>query len=108
MSDKVWFITGASRGFGRIWAEGALARGDKVVATARAVEALSGLAETYGDAVLPLALDVTERDQVEAAIAQAHAQFGRLDVVVNNARRSGDAGGRSYLAGDLTNARHKS
>ncbi len=40
MSEKVWFITGASRGFGRIWAEGALARGDKVVATARSVESL--------------------------------------------------------------------
>jgi NADP-dependent 3-hydroxy acid dehydrogenase YdfG len=66
MSGKIWFITGASRGFGRIWAEGALARGDQVVATARSVEALSGLAETYGDAVLPLALDVTRREQVEA------------------------------------------
>jgi NADP-dependent 3-hydroxy acid dehydrogenase YdfG len=85
MSEKIWFITGASRGFGRIWAEGALARGDKVVATARSVESLSGLAETYGDAVLPLALDVTKRDQVEAVIPQAHAHFGRLDVVINNA-----------------------
>ncbi len=60
MSDKVWFITGASRGFGRIWAEGALARGDKVVATARSVESLSDLAEKYGDAVLPLALETVE------------------------------------------------
>jgi NAD(P)-dependent dehydrogenase (short-subunit alcohol dehydrogenase family) len=51
-SGKTWFITGASRGFGRIWAEGALARGDKVVATARAVGSLSGLVEKYGDAVL--------------------------------------------------------
>jgi NADP-dependent 3-hydroxy acid dehydrogenase YdfG len=85
MSDKVWFITGASRGFGRIWAEGALARGDKVVATARSVELLSGLADKYGDAVLPLALDVTKREQVEAVIPKAHAHFGRLDVVINNA-----------------------
>ena len=44
MHGKVWFITGASRGFGRIWAEGALERGDKVVATARSVESLSGVA----------------------------------------------------------------
>jgi NADP-dependent 3-hydroxy acid dehydrogenase YdfG len=88
MSEKVWFITGASRGFGRVWAEGALERGDKVVATARSVESLSGLAEKYGDAVLPLALDVTKREQVEAVIPKAHAQFGRLDVVINNA---GDA-----------------
>jgi len=85
MSKKVWFITGASRGFGRIWAEGALARGDKVVATARSVESLSDLAKKYGDAVLPLALDVTKREQVEAVIAKAHAHFGRLDVVINNA-----------------------
>jgi len=85
MSDKIWFITGASRGFGRIWAEGALARGDKVVATARSVESLSGLAEKYGDAVLAMALDVTKREQVEAVIPRAHAHFGRLDVVINNA-----------------------
>ena len=84
-SNKVWFITGASRGFGRIWAEGALARGDKVVATARSVESLSDLAEKYGDAVLTLALDVTKREQVEAVIPKAHAHFGRLDVVINNA-----------------------
>jgi NADP-dependent 3-hydroxy acid dehydrogenase YdfG len=85
MSDKIWFITGASRGFGRIWAEGALARGDKVVATARSVNSLSDLAKKYGDAVLPLALDVTKREQVEAVIPKAHAHFGRLDVVINNA-----------------------
>lgn len=85
MSEKIWFITGASRGFGRVWAEGALARGDKVVATARSAAALSELSERYGDAVLPLALDVTKRDQVEAAVAKAHAHFGRLDVVINNA-----------------------
>ncbi len=78
MSEKVWFITGASRGFGRIWAEGALARGDKVVATARSVDSLSGLAKKYGDAVLPLALDVTKREQVQAVIPKAHAHFGRL------------------------------
>jgi len=85
MSKKVWFITGASRGFGRIWAEGALSRGDKVVATARSLESLSDLAKKYGDAVLPLALDVTKREQVEAVIPKAHAHFGRLDVVINNA-----------------------
>ena len=85
MSDKVWVITGGSRGFGRIWAEGALARGDKVVATARSVESLSGLAEKYGAAVLPLMLDVTKREQIEAVIPKAHAHFGRLDVVINNA-----------------------
>jgi len=85
MSDKIWFITGASRGFGRVWTEGALERGDKVVATARSTTAFSELSKQYGDAILPLALDVTKRDQVEAVVAHAHAYFGRLDVVINNA-----------------------
>ncbi|WP_242124039.1 SDR family NAD(P)-dependent oxidoreductase [Sphingobium sp. Sx8-8] len=85
MSEKIWFITGASRGFGRLWAEAALARGDKVAATARSVEGVADLAERYGDAVLPLAMDVTNREQVANAVARAHAFFGRLDVVLNNA-----------------------
>ncbi len=85
MNNKVWFITGASRGFGRIWAEAALERGDKVAATARKVEDVADLAQRFGDAVLPLALDVTDADQVKQSVAQAHAHFGRLDVVVNNA-----------------------
>lgn len=85
MSEKVWFITGASRGFGRIWAEGALARGDKVVATARSADSLADLAAKYGDSVLTLSLDVTKRDQIEQVIPKAFAHFGRLDVVINNA-----------------------
>ncbi len=60
--SKTWFITGASKGFGREWAEAALERGDKVAATARRPETLDALVETYGDAVLPLQLDVTDRD----------------------------------------------
>ena len=52
--SKVWFITGASKGFGREWAEAALERGDKVAATARKVDTLSALVETYGDSVLPI------------------------------------------------------
>lgn len=82
---KVWFITGASRGFGRIWTEAALQRGDKVAATARSLASLADLQAAYGANVLPLALDVTQPDQVTAAVAQAHAHFGRLDVVLNNA-----------------------
>ncbi len=85
MADKIWFITGASRGFGRIWAEAALARGDRVAATARDAASVADLAERFGDAALPLALDVTRPEQVRQAVAQAHARFGRLDVVVNNA-----------------------
>src|ERR1700689_4099396 len=54
---KVWFITGTSKGFGRIWAEAALERGDQVVATARDVDTLSALVADHGDAVLALALD---------------------------------------------------
>jgi len=84
-NSKVWFITGASRGFGRIWAEAALQRGDKVAATARNVASLATLKEKYGESVLPLELDVTKAGQAEAAITQAHAHFGRLDVVLNNA-----------------------
>ncbi len=85
MNSKVWFITGASRGFGRIWAEAALQRGDKVAATAREPASMADLTERFGDAVLPLALDVTDADQVKQAVGQAHTHFGRLDVVVNNA-----------------------
>lgn len=82
---KVWFITGASRGFGRIWAEAALKRGDKVAATARRLESIADLNEKYGSNVLTLALDVTRAEQVQAAVSQAHGHFGRLDVVLNNA-----------------------
>ena len=84
-STKIWFITGASRGFGRIWTEAALARGDKVAATARNVDSIADLNEKYGDNVLTLALDVTRPEQVKAAVEQAHAHFGRLDIVFNNA-----------------------
>jgi NAD(P)-dependent dehydrogenase (short-subunit alcohol dehydrogenase family) len=83
--SKTWFITGTSKGFGRIWAEAALARGDRVTATARNPETLADLADRYGDNVLTLALDVTDKAAVDAAVAQAHERFGRLDVVVNNA-----------------------
>lgn len=82
---KVWLITGTSKGFGRLWAEAALARGDKVVATARNVGSLKDLKSRYGENVLTLALDVTDRSAAFAAVNQGHKQFGRLDVVVNNA-----------------------
>ncbi|WP_283606284.1 SDR family NAD(P)-dependent oxidoreductase, partial [Mycolicibacterium poriferae] len=85
MSGKVWFITGTSRGFGREWAIAALERGDKVAATARDVATLDGLAAEHGDALLPIQLDVTDRDADFAAVKAAHDHFGRLDIVVNNA-----------------------
>ena len=83
--QKVWFVTGASRGFGRVWTEAALKRGDKVVATARDPRTLDGLVGSYGDAVLALPLDVTDREAVFAAVSQAHRHFGRLDVILCNA-----------------------
>ena len=85
MAQKTWFITGTSRGFGREWAVAALERGDRVAATARDVHSLDDLAEQYGDAVLRIALDVTDRLAVFAAVKQAVEHFGKLDVVVNNA-----------------------
>jgi NADP-dependent 3-hydroxy acid dehydrogenase YdfG len=84
-NGKIWFITGASRGFGRVWADAALKRGDKVAATARKLESIADLKEKYGDNVLTLELDVTKADQVKTAVEQAHAHFGKLDIVFNNA-----------------------
>jgi NAD(P)-dependent dehydrogenase (short-subunit alcohol dehydrogenase family) len=83
--SKVWFITGTSRGFGRVWAEAALGRGDRVAATARDPKSLDALVEKYGDRVLPLALDVTDRAAALAAVKAATEHFGRLDIVINNA-----------------------
>jgi NAD(P)-dependent dehydrogenase (short-subunit alcohol dehydrogenase family) len=82
---KTWFITGASRGFGRIWTEAALERGDKVTATARKLEDAADLKDRFGDAVLPLALDVTNPEQVVQVVQQAYKHFGKLDVLINNA-----------------------
>ncbi|MEU4603455.1 SDR family oxidoreductase [Kribbella sp. NPDC023972] len=83
--SRIWFITGTSRGFGRIWAEAALGRGDKVAATARNIATLADLVDRYGDRVLPIPLDVIDRPAVELAVKTAHDHCGRLDVVVNNA-----------------------
>jgi NAD(P)-dependent dehydrogenase (short-subunit alcohol dehydrogenase family) len=81
MSAKTWFITGASRGFGREWAIAALER----AATARDTASLDDLVERFGERLLPLQLDVTDREADFAAVRRAHDHFGRLDVVVNNA-----------------------
>lgn len=85
MPSKIWFITGTSKGFGRIWAEAALVRGDRVVATARDIKALQALVDTYGDLVLPLALNVDDKAAVDATVVKAIAHFGRIDVAINNA-----------------------
>jgi NAD(P)-dependent dehydrogenase (short-subunit alcohol dehydrogenase family) len=85
MSDRTWLITGASRGLGRSFAQAALAAGDRVAATARDTSTLGDLVAEHGDAIVPIELDVTDRDAAFAAVAHAHDRLGRLDVVVNNA-----------------------
>ncbi|MDP4097790.1 oxidoreductase [Paenibacillus sp. P96] len=82
---KVWLITGSSRGIGRNLVEEVLQRGDQVVAGARRPEQLNDLTAKYGARILPVALDVTDVAQVEAAVQQAIDTFGVLDVLVNNA-----------------------
>ena len=82
---KTWLITGTTSGFGHEWTRAALERGDRVAATARSVDRLAPLVEEFGDAVLPVALDVTDRAAAFAAVRAAATRFGGLDVVVNNA-----------------------
>lgn len=82
--DPVWFITGCSTGFGRSLAEAVLARGERVVATARDVARVADL-EGASDRLLSLALDVTDDAQIAAAVDAARERFGRVDVLVNNA-----------------------
>jgi NADP-dependent 3-hydroxy acid dehydrogenase YdfG len=84
-TNKVWFITGSSRGFGRIWTEAILKRGDRVAATARKLSSIADLKEKYGDNILTLELDVKNAAQVKAIVEQAYNHFGRLDIVLNNA-----------------------
>jgi NAD(P)-dependent dehydrogenase (short-subunit alcohol dehydrogenase family) len=85
MADRNWFITGASRGFGRSFTQAALAAGDRVAATARDTSSLDDLVAEHGDALVPIELDVTDHDAVFVAVRHAHDRLGRLDVVVNNA-----------------------
>jgi NAD(P)-dependent dehydrogenase (short-subunit alcohol dehydrogenase family) len=82
---KVWFITGASSGFGRLLAEYLLSLGANVVATARQPDTLNDLTLRYAANSQILALDVTKPAQVDAAVKDALARFGHVDVLVNNA-----------------------
>src|SRR5207248_3365512 len=84
-TDRVWLITGCSAGFGRELALAALAAGDRVVATARQPHRLADLVAAGGERVRTAPLDVTDEVQVCAAVACTLAEFGRIDVVVNNA-----------------------
>ncbi|TCD18618.1 SDR family NAD(P)-dependent oxidoreductase [Pedobacter psychrodurus] len=83
--SKIILITGASRGFGKIWAKALLERGDKVAATARNTADLNDLVEAYGDAVLPVQLDVNDRDACFAVVEKVKQHFGHIDVLINNA-----------------------
>jgi NAD(P)-dependent dehydrogenase (short-subunit alcohol dehydrogenase family) len=83
--QRVWFITGASTGFGRLLAEETLRAGHKVIATARKPEQIANLADRHADRCLILPLDVTSQAQIDSAATQAIAKFGRIDVLVNNA-----------------------
>jgi NAD(P)-dependent dehydrogenase (short-subunit alcohol dehydrogenase family) len=85
--SRVWLITGASSGFGRAIAEAALAAGDTVVAAARRTDALADLVASAPERVTALALDVTDGDRINAAVAEVLDRHGRVDVLVNNAGR---------------------
>src|SRR5260221_96462 len=98
LKNQVWLITGSSRGLGRALAEGVLAAGHKLVATARNPKQLSPLVERYGDQVRAVALDVTDERAAAAAIQAAVDSFGRLDVLVNNAGYADLAGASTSIA----------
>ena len=83
--SRVWFITGASKGFGAVWARAALERGDRVAATAREPSSLDALVAEFGERMLPLQLDVTDKAAIDRSVSAAHERFERLDIVVNNA-----------------------
>lgn len=82
---RVWIMTGASRGFGWTFTEAAAAAGDTVVATARNPDTLKALVEAHGDKVVPMKLDVTDRANIDAVVAETIARFGRIDLLCNNA-----------------------
>ena len=86
-----WLITGCSTGIGREIARAALEAGHSVVVTARRVESIADFADEFGDRVVTVALDVTDKEQIATAVRTATDAFGGIDVLVNNA-------GNGYLA----------
>ena len=86
--SRIWFVTGASSGFGRAITEAALAEGETVVAAVRRPEALDDLVAAHADLIDPIALDVTDPAAVGPAVDGAIARHGRIDVLVNNAGRT--------------------
>jgi NAD(P)-dependent dehydrogenase (short-subunit alcohol dehydrogenase family) len=86
-----WLITGCSTGIGREIARAALEAGHSVVVTARRTETVAEFGETSGDRAVVVGLDVTDKDQIAAAVQAAEEAFGGVDVLVNNA-------GNGYLS----------
>ncbi|MBA3888028.1 MAG: SDR family NAD(P)-dependent oxidoreductase [Acidobacteria bacterium] len=84
-AGRVWFITGTSTGFGRSLAEAVLEHGDRLIATARDTSTIDDLARAHPERARVLELDVTDRQRVHSVVEEAPSEFGRLDVVVNNA-----------------------
>ncbi len=99
--NKVWFITGASSGFGRALAEAVLARGDRAVVAARRADTLEALAARDPEAALAVALDVTDQDARERAVAAALDRFGRIDVLANIAGRGSLGAAEEFSAEQL-------
>lgn len=85
MSNKVWMVTGSSRGLGREIVLAALKHGDRVIATARNAAPLESFAAEYGEQIYPVSMDVTDHAGVLAAVRKGLDRFGRIDVLVNNA-----------------------
>ena len=83
--SKTWFITGASSGLGLEMTEQLLARGDKVVGTARRIGALDSLKQQYGDNLTVMALELTDTSGIRAVVNDAFRRMGRIDIVVQNA-----------------------
>ena len=85
LQQRVWFISGASSGFGLELAKQVLSRGDKAIITARKPESIANLGSQYQDRALVVSLDVTDQASIDAAVAAGLEKFGHVDVLVNNA-----------------------
>lgn len=85
--DRVWFITGASSGFGQALAEAVLAKGERAILTARRADRLNAIAQKHESHALAISLDVTNAEARDEAVESAIARFGRIDVLANIAGR---------------------